>query len=62
MCGQELACCIDMGLLLITIARAAYKTHFPTALCKVSAIWVNLKATNNSSIQTLGVIQVDVEV
>lgn len=59
--GVEIACLIDTGSQITTIARPAYEAHFPTTLYESSATWVNLKAAKNSSNETLRVIQVDVE-
>lgn len=58
----QLACLIDTRSQVIIIAKTAFEAYFPATLCENNAIWESLKATNNSHIKTLGVIQVDVEV
>lgn len=51
-----------MGSQVVTIAKPVYEASLPPTVQKGHALLVNLKAANNSPVQTLGVIQVDIEI
>lgn len=59
--GVELACFMDTGSQVITLAKPVFDAYLPVTVQPDCTYWVNLKAGNNSAIQTLGVIRVDIE-
>lgn len=60
--GVQLACLVDTGSHVTTLAKPVFDVYLSTMVRPEHTYWVNLKTANKSAIQTLGVVQVDMEI